>query len=90
MTIEHLATFSVSDLNSFGVECPDCHTLIVIPLGGDVKVDESLYCPRCKQDGRQMLWSAEASDADKKLAAALIQVSKQSRTQIRMIAALPS
>ena len=88
MTIEQTATFSVSDLKAFGVECPTCRTLIVIPLGGDVKVDESLYCPRCKQDGTQMLWSAGASDADKKLAAALIEVSKQTKTKVRMMAAL--
>ena len=62
MTIEHTATFSVGDLKAFGVEGATCHTLSVIPLGGDVKVDESLYCPRCKQDGNQILWTAEASD----------------------------
>ena len=88
MTIEQTATFSVSDLKAFGVECSTCHTMIVIPLGGDVKVDESLYCPRCKQDGSEILWTAEASDADKKLAAALIDVSKQTKTKIRMMAAL--
>ena len=89
MTIEHTATFSVHDLAAFGIECPTCRTLIVVPLSGDVKTDESLYCPRCKQDGTQILWSPHASDPDKRLAAALIQVSQQTKTQIRMMAALP-
>ena len=63
--------------------------MIVISLDkSKVKVDESLYCPRCKQDGGQMLWSEKAEDADKKLAAALMEVSKQTKTKVRMMAAL--
>ena len=89
MTIEKTATFTVHDLKAFGIECPQCKTIIVIPLlckKGDVVVDESLYCPRCKQDGDQIIWTANASDPDKKLAAALVAVRQQSRTQVRMIA----
>ena len=47
-----------------------------------------MYCPRCKQDGTQILWTEEAQDAAKKLAAALLEVSRQTKTKVRMMAAL--
>ncbi len=53
-----------------------------------VKTEIPVYCPRCKQDGTQILWTEEAQDAAKKLAAALLEVSRQTKTKVRMMAAL--
>ena len=88
MTVEKTATFTVRDLKAIVVECPERKTQIIIPLGGDVKVDESLYCPRCKQDGEQIIWTAAADSRDKRLVAALIGASGRTRSAVRMIAGI--
>ena len=87
MTIEKAVTFGIRDLSSIGIECPECRTLIVIPLQNEkgATVDESLYCPPCRQDGTEVIWTANAETYDKRLAAALIEASQHGNgSRVRM------
>ena len=86
MAIERTVTFDVHDLDSIGVECEQCNTLLRLDVRRE-RPTGSLVCPICRNaDGaNHIIWTENEDTPDKRLLSAVFGVRAADTTRVRLI-----